>query len=96
MSIYQQFKANTDIVVELLTHNSSLLTYNSSLFTLKWYAKKGLWSMPYDRQRRKMFFEAYREINNRVLFCKDITLRDKVKFILAYLGLFPKKERKSF
>ena len=105
MSIYQQFKANTDIVVDLFsphsslaaansslfTYHSSLITYHSSLFTLKWYAKKGLWSMPYDRQRRKMFFEAYSEINKRVLFCKDITLRDKVKYVLAYLGLFPKK-----
>ena len=110
MSIYQQFKANTDIVVELLDPHSSFAAANSSLFTLhsslstlhsslislKWYAKKGLWSMPYDRQRRKMFLDAYSEINKHVLFCKDITLRDKVKYVLAYLGLFPKKGQKSF
>ena len=89
MSIYLQFKANTDIIVDLFHRQDLEDKYSEAIFLLKWYAKKGLWSMPYDKQRRKIWIDAYREINKKVLFCKDITMRDKVKFILAYLGLFP-------
>lgn len=93
MANYRQFKTNADTVMALFSQRGLDADYAEGLFLLKWYAKKGLWALPYDRRRRTMWLETYSEINSRVLFCKNISLREKVKFLLTLAGLFPPRKQ---
>ena len=88
-----QNKENTDIVIRFFERENLQSKFKKEILALKWRAKTGLWNMPYDKGRRRLWIDTYKEINNKVLFCDVISIKGKIKYLLAYLGLYPVKRK---
>lgn len=88
---YMQNKDNTEIVISSIEREGKLNKYKNEIIALKWRAKSDIWNMPYNKERRKLWIKTYKEINNMVLINKNIPIKGKIKFILAYLGLYPSR-----
>lgn len=88
---YVQNKDNTEIVISSIEREGKLNEYKNEIIALKWRAKSDIWNMPYNKERRKLWIKTYKEINNMVLVNKNIPIKGKIKFILAYLGLYPSR-----
>lgn len=84
-------KDNVDIIIEVFRKKCLISRYEKELFNLKWQTKCLLWDMPYDIQRRELWLKTYQEINRGVLFSSNISFEQKIKFILSYLRLYPRK-----
>lgn len=91
MSNFQMNKKNSDIVYRVLRTYRLENRYSKALVSNKWYIKKQLWNTRFDSVRRKLWKETYKEINTKVLINPYINFKDKVKFILTYLNLYPKR-----
>ena len=89
---FRQMKENVDVVLSLLDRNRLIDLYDNEVFYLKWRTKKLLWGIPKTKQRRRIWINTYREINHKVLFSALISIEEKSKFILSYIGLYPKKK----
>lgn len=90
MNNFRMNKNNSDIVYNILSSRGLEKRYFDALVSNKWYIKKQLWNTRFDNEKRKLWKETYREINTKILTNSHITLKDKVKFILTYLHLYPK------
>lgn len=84
-------KANADIVYDILNIRGLGDRYSLALVSSKWYIKKLLWNTDFDSKKRQLWKDTYKEINNRIITNRHISMKDKIKFILTYLCLFPKQ-----
>ena len=82
-------KSNIDIVLNMMAENDITECHNAAIVAKKWGMKKRLFDIsPFDKS---LWRETYKEINKHVLFNRYISLRDKLFFILTYMGLYPKR-----
>lgn len=84
-------KANADIVFEILSAKRLAERYSQALVSSKWYVKKLLWNTNFDAAKRNLWKDTYKEINKQIITSCHISVKEKVKFILTYLFLFPKQ-----
>lgn len=91
MRNFYQNKENTDIVLAVFNRFGISEKYSKGIFNLKWRAKKFLWDMPYEKQRRELWINTYKEINKSLLFSSNISMKDKMKVFLVFCGCYPQK-----
>ena len=91
MDNFKMNKANADIVYDILNTRGLGDRYSLALVSSKWYIKKLLWNTDFDSKKRQLWKDTYKEINNRIITNSHISMKDKIKFILTYLCLFPKQ-----
>lgn len=84
-------KANADIVFEILAAKSLEKRYSQAMVSSKWYVKKLLWDTNFNVAKRNLWKDTYKEINKQIITSCHISVKEKVKFILTYLFLFPKQ-----
>lgn len=91
MDNFKMNKANADIVYDILNIRGLGDRYSLALVSSKWYIKKLLWNTDFDSKKRQLWKDTYKEINNRIITNSHISMKDKIKFILTYMCLFPKQ-----
>lgn len=79
---------NTNLKIEFLKRNGVFETYREDVLIWKYEARKNLFPIMSKRKYRKLWRMTYREINVQYIFSKKISLRDKLRFIIIYLGLY--------
>lgn len=89
MANFRMNKANADIVYNIFYNKGLNERYSQALVFNKWYVKERLWNTKFDSKKRKLWKETYNEINKKIIMNIHIRLKDKVKFILSYLCLYP-------
>lgn len=89
MANFRMNKDNADIVFGVLNGTCLNERYSQAIVSYKWYVKKLLWNTTFDAAKRKLWKKTYKEINSRILTNNHISVKDKVKFILTYLRLYP-------
>lgn len=90
MQNFQMNKDNADIVFGVINKKHLNDQYRQAIVSYKWYIKKLLWNTNFDTTKRKLWKKTYCEINNNIILNSNICIKDKVKFVLTYLGLYPK------
>lgn len=89
MSNFWQNKENADIVYGLILAKDQRKQYFDAIVSNKWYIKKMLWNTAFDRPKRQLWKSVYEEINTKVMISNYISFKDKIRFVLTYLCLFP-------
>ena len=89
MANFRMNKENADFVYSLLCDQGLAERYSRAIVSNKWYIKKLLWNTSFDSAKRKLWRETYKEINSSIITNSHISVKDKIKFILTYLHLFP-------
>lgn len=82
-------KCNIDIVLNVMAENHITDSHNIAIVVKKWGLKKMLLDItPFNKV---LWIETYNEINKRILFNRYISIKDKILFILTYIGFYPKR-----
>lgn len=89
LSNFKQFKANTDLLFEVFDNKGLSEQYSSGIVSCKWFVKKFLWNLHPNRVVRKLWLDTYPEIKKNVLSDSQIPLKDKLKYCLSDIGLYP-------
>ena len=82
---FRMNKANADIVYDILNTRGLGARYSQALVSNKWYIKKLLWNTDFGTKKRQLWKDTYKEINNRIITNRHISMKDKIKFILSCL-----------
>ena len=93
MENFRMNKENADIVYDILNDYGFDVRFSQALVSNKWYIKKLLWNTSFSTEKRKLWKETYGEINNKIISNSHISVKDKVKFILTYMHLFPRQSK---
>lgn len=93
MTNFRINKENSDIIYRILGSYGLEERYSKAIVSNKWYIKKQLLNTDFDKAKRKLWKETYKEANSKILTNPHITLKDKVKFILTTLCLYPKRSK---
>lgn len=91
MNIFWQNKQNADIIYKILENKGLTNMYSEAIISNKWYLKKRLWDTEFNIEKRRLWKEVYREINSNIVINQYIPLKEKIKFILTYMHLYPNK-----
>lgn len=84
---FEQIKENIDLGLKILSHNNLEKKYQHDIIRQKLFVKNNL--LPIIGSHHSLWESTYQEINSKVLFYPSITTREKIVFMLAYLGLYP-------
>ena len=84
---FEQIKENIDLGLKILSHNNLEKKYQHDIIRQKLFVKNNL--LPVIGSHHSLWESTYQEINSKVLFYPSITTREKIVFMLAYLGLYP-------
>lgn len=88
---FRQFKANTDILLEEMEKRGLKEEYSDGLLSLKWFVKKFMWNLTFDQSVRELWRTTYPELTSH-LFKKELfTPKERIKYILTNVGLYPKR-----
>lgn len=87
---FNAIKDNTDIVLRVYSHINNR-KIKSGLFFLQYNVKAHLFPIIHRKEYRKMFLATYPELFREMLLCSDIPCECKMKYILALIGLYPRK-----
>lgn len=86
---YQQLLANTDIVISFLESNGLYTLYEKYIDSLKFNVKKSLLSLVKKSYYRSVWKSTYLEINSKILSNPCVNIKEKIKYILTYLRMYP-------
>ncbi len=89
MNNFWQNKQNVDLVCEILRDSNLENEVAPEQVYNKWHIKRMLWQTTFDNNKRDIWKKCYEEINSKVLLNPYILFKDKMKFILTYLHLYP-------
>ena len=89
MTCFHQNKANADIVFDFLRLQEKEKLYADCIVYAKSCIKQQLWLTRFDADKFRLWQATYPEIDRVVPFSRHITLRNKIKFILTNLRLYP-------
>lgn len=84
---------NVEIVIDAFTKAGLNDEYRNIIDVVKFGAKKTIWSLVKKRKYFEIWKKTYKEINARILFNKNISLKEKGAFVLTYLRLYPRKNK---
>lgn len=93
MKNFIQNKDNAELLEKILCNKGLQTKYLDGINYVKWRFKRLIWTMPFDIDRNKMWKETFKEINNWVLLTKNISFSEKIKFVMAYMGLYPRSKK---
>lgn len=88
---YKQVLENTEIVSSYYKKKGLAEKYKDSLQLLKWNVRKQLWSIVHIPQYRKIWFEAYPELDYSLCFNSELSITEKLKYLLTLLHMYPRK-----
>ena len=97
LKIYNDYKANADIVFDLLRRNGVLEKYGQCAYHLAVHAKCALLPIVGERKYRKMWFDTYPEMNKVIMWGSAVhhsRLREKIWYLSIWLGLYPRVRKK--
>lgn len=84
-----QFVKNVDIAVASLQKNGLYEKYEDYILHEYVYVKNYILpALPFTKSY-KQWRDTYREVNSKVLFSRMFTIREKLNFVVTYLGLYP-------
>lgn len=88
---YKQVLENTEIVSSYYQKIGLAEKYKDSLQLLKWNVRKQLWGIVHIPQYRKIWFEAYPELDYSLCFNSELSITEKLKYLLTLLHMYPRK-----
>lgn len=84
-----QFVCNFNIVIDAITRNQKYGKYQDAILHECLYIKNTILpALPFT-DSYQIWIKTYKGINPKVLFSKMFTYREKLNFIITYLGLYP-------
>lgn len=87
---FNAIKENTDIVIRAYSHiNNSKI--RSGILFLQYNIKAQLYPIVHLKEYRNLFLRTCPTLFRDMLFCLDIPLKYKLKYILALMGFYPRK-----
>lgn len=87
ISLFHQRKANTDIIVSFITSNN-IKNCKSYLAGLKLQTLVWLYPFLNDNQIYTTWKKSYPELWKQCIYAKGVSLKEKIRFYLAYIGLY--------
>ena len=97
LKIYNDHKANVDIVFAFLRKNGVLDQYGQCAYNLAVRTKCVLLPLVGERKYRRMWFDTYREMNRVILWGDaghNSRWREKIWYLSIWLGLYPKVRKR--
>ena len=97
LKIYNDYKANADIVFDLLRRNGVLDQYGQCAYHLSVHAKCALLPIVGERKYRRLWFDTYPEMNKVIMWGSaehHSRLREKIWYLSIWFGLYPKVRKK--
>lgn len=88
---YMQFTDNVNIVLSSFNRLECSERYDKELSYLKWCARRCLWSITNKPRYRAEWFQTFPEIIPSILWTSFLKTKVKIKIILTYLRLYPKR-----
>ena len=85
----EQININSKIILDFLERKDLTRLYKNEIVSFKNTAREELLTSLNDTQYRKMWLSVYPEINSRYFFTSGIGVKDKLRFIIILLGLYP-------
>lgn len=89
---YIQLKMNSDLLLLVFEENGKAEQYTKGILSLKWFVKKYLWNMSSNKMIRNEWRESYPEITLKALTSPLLSYREKCKYVMTNLGLYPFKK----
>lgn len=93
-AVYKRFTHlanNTKIVLSSFSEKGIEDEYKKELMLLKWYVRRSIWLITHDSKYRDIWIKTYPEIFPAILVNNYLKFSDKVKVMLTYLRLYPRK-----
>lgn len=87
---YEQIRENVKTIEDIARRNGIYDKYTKPLIALKFRAKSELDSLLNEKKYRKLWKESFKEINTHILTSPYISFRQKIKYILILLQLYPR------
>jgi glycosyltransferase involved in cell wall biosynthesis len=91
----KQILENSRIIIDFIKSHSSYDSCKNDLVVLKNTAREELLAVLHKREYYRMWYNTYREINVRYLLIPGISVKDRLRFLIILLGLYPLVRRKS-
>ena len=91
---YLQLKRNTEIVLDAFSKYKLTQHYHSSIDVIKWNLRKCLWGLIFKQEYREIWRSTYPEIRYRILINSQLSLHDKICYILTLLGMYPRRKHR--
>lgn len=88
---YLNLLHNSMIVIKSFSERGLDKTFKKELNYLKWNVRSILWEITYKKEYRKMWVDTYRELFPSLIFSPYLKKIEKLKILLTYIGLYPKK-----
>lgn len=85
----RQMVANFDIAYAAMKRHKVENKYRKEILHIRMWIKNQLLPVMPDQNCTKLWRDTYREINPKVLWSTVFTLREKMNFVITYLGLYP-------
>ena len=89
---FHQNKDNADLILGLLRQREADARCPDAILYAKWCIKRQLWLTGFDEEAFRLWRSTYPEIDRHLLFSPHISFREKVKFVLTGLRLYPLKK----
>lgn len=90
---FEQLKINADILFEIFNRLGKYEEYKEQLMTLKWMVRNTIWNLVSDDLVFKKWKSTYPELNEQVLWNKYIPAKEKVRYVLTLLRIYPQNRR---
>ncbi len=91
---YYQLKENTCIAIDAFERNDMASLFSDSLFALKWNLRKCLWGLVYIKEYYELWKNTFPEIEYKVLLNSQISIHDKICYLLTLCRLYPRKQHR--
>lgn len=86
---FRHNKANADLLFDLLREKGLSSSLSDEILYVKWLIRTQLWLTRFDKEKYDLWDSTYPEMGKRILFSPHISFRDKVKYILTCLRIYP-------
>lgn len=86
---FRQFKANTDLLLNEMERRGLTEEYGEGLLSLKWFVKKFMWNLTFDNSVRGLWRATYPELTRHQFKRRLLTPKERIKYILTNVGLYP-------
>ncbi len=86
---YEQYHSNVCIVLSLFQQMGLEKSFRKSLDVIKMQNKRVLWGAGRDPQLHTIWLKTFPELNKRILFNNYISFKEKIKYCLCLLNLYP-------
>lgn len=89
MKNFYQNKENLDLLILIFKENELFYKYENEFVGLKYVIKNMLLNTYFNKEKRLIWRNTYSEINKEILFNQYVRNKDKLKFMLTTMGIYP-------